>query len=331
MVIERVTGQRYQSYIEEAIFKPLDMRKSNFSLPPDETGVIPTGRHYWDVEGGVQSPAGGIYSSSADLSKYLRHILSHFNGITHALNWLNPVSPSRGLNSFYGMPWEIYQTDRVLQNSRRTVRFITKGGGFPGYTSIIIIAPEYDLGITILVAGNDDLLSKLQNIVTEFIRAAEQVAIQQLEARYAGTYVSSDPSLNSSVKLVADHRGLVVTEFISNSTDFLNTELLKQWIPNDSFAQLIPTLLYRNAEDHRGEEWRFQSVSGRRHDEDQIWDNFCVTDIEGPSYAGVPLNNFVFWDQGKRGAYDTLELSAFRVNLSRVLGESCLNNFNTEL
>ena len=293
------------------------MSKSSLTRPPDEAGVIPSGFQYWDVDEGIQEPTGGIYSSSKDLSKYLRYILTRFNGLTHALNWFNPASPSRGLNSFYGTPWEMYQTDRVLQDSRRTVRFITKGGGLPGYTSIIILIPDYDLGITILVAGNSELLRKLQNIVTEFIRSAEQLAIQQLRDRYAGTYVSSDSSLNSTVTLVANHSGLVVTEFISNSSNILHYGTLNKWLPKHGFAQLVPTLLYRNVQDQKGEEWRAEPIEYRNHEAGEIWDDFCINDFEGPLYAAVPLNNFVFWNQDTDGTFNTLELSAFRANLTK--------------
>ncbi|KAH6642816.1 beta-lactamase/transpeptidase-like protein [Boeremia exigua] len=317
VVIERVTGQDYKSYIEEAIFKPLNMSKSTLSLPPDHAGVIPSGDHYWDVDEGIQNPTGGIYASSQDLSKYLRYILKKYNGLTHALNWFNPVSPARGANSFYGMPWEIFHTDRVLNDSRQLVRFVTKGGGLPGYSSIIISAPEYDLGFTILVAGDDTLLLKLKNIVTRFVRTAERLAVRQLQDRYSGKYVSSDPSLNSSVTLVADHRGLIVTEFISNSSDLLDYAYTKHWIPQHGVPQLIPTLLYRNAQDQKGEEWRIQPVEDRNHGENEIWDDFCITDVEGPLYAAVPVNNLVFWNQGENQVFETLELSAFRVNLTR--------------
>lgn len=331
IVLERVSGRHYQSYIDDVIFKPLNMSKSTLSVPPDEAGVIPCGENYWDVDEGIQSPTGGIYSSSTDLSNYLRFVLTKYNGLTHALNWFNPASPSRGLNSFYGIPWEIYHTDRVLSESRRTVRFITKGGGLPGYTSIIIIAPEYDLGFTILVAGNSKLLSKLQNIVTSFVRTAEKIAIGQLQNRYAGTYVSSDPNLNSSVTLVGDSRGLVVAKFVSNSSDILSTGPISHWIPQPGFAQVIPTLLYRDAQGQKGEEWRVQPVSDRTQGEREIWDDFCITDVEGPLYAAVPINSFVFWDQGKNGKFNTLELSGFRANLTRASEADSIYGENTEL
>lgn len=331
IVLGRVAGQSYQSYIEEAMFRPLNMSKSSLSTPPDSAGVIPSGSHYWGIDEGIQSPTGGIYSSSSDLSKYLRYILTKYNGLTHALNWLNPVSPARGVNSFYGMPWEIYHTDRILSKSRRTVRFATKGGGLPGYTSIIILAPDYDLGFTILVAGNGDLLRKLQNIVTGLIRSTEELAVRQLQERYTGTYASTDNNLNSSVTLIADDRGLVVTEFISNSSDVLGSEPVKRWFPQHGFAQLIPTLLYRNEKHQKGEEWRLQPVEDRTDGEHEIWDDFCITDVEGPLYAAVPINNLVFWDRRNDGSFDTVELSAFRVNLTRVHEKSTTNDEMLEL
>lgn len=318
IVLARVSGQDYSSYIEQEIFKPLNMSKCTLSTPPDKAGVIPLGENYWGVDEGIQNPTGGIYASSTDLSKYLRYTLSKFNGLTHALNWFNPVSPTRGINSFYGMPWEIYNSDRVLQDSRRTVRFITKGGGLPGYSSVIILAPEYDLGFTILVAGSTKMLPKLRDIVTSFVRFAENYAIQRLKERYEGTFVSPDSKLNSSVSLVADERGLVITEFVSNSSDILRWGRDVWYVPKHGFAQLIPTLLYRNAQEQKGEEWRGQPVDDHSEHDGQIWDDFCPTDVEGPLYAAVPINNVVFWDQDKQKRFQTLELSAFRVNLTRV-------------
>jgi hypothetical protein len=161
------------------------------------------------------------------------------------------------------------------------------------------------------------MLSKLRNIVTSFVRTAEAHAIQQLKQRYEGTYVSPDSKLNSSVRLVADERGLVITEFVSNSSDILKWGVDISYIPQNGYPVLLPTLLYRNAQEKKGEEWRGQPVDDRSHHDRQIWDDFCPTDIEGPLYAAVPINNLVFWDQDKHKRFQTLELSAFRVNLTR--------------
>jgi hypothetical protein len=319
LALARVANQSYESYIDNAIFKPLDMQKSRFTLPPDDAGVIPMMPHFWDVDLGIQKPTGGIYSSTNDLSKYLRYVLTQYNDVTHAVNWMHPVSPMRGLHSFYGMPWEIFRTDRILTASRRPIDFITKGGGLPGYSSLIIVTPEYKLGITLLVAGDSTLLRKLQDIVTvRLVRAAEALAAKQVQQQYVGTYASTTPGLNTTMTLVADdERGLVVTRFISNGTDFFQSPLMNTTASEHWYAQLVPTLL--NEEPHGGEIWRMLVVEEQSDDEGAIWDDFCMEDVDNPLYAAVPLNKAVFWDRrGERGAFGRLELPGFRVNLTRV-------------
>lgn len=78
--------------------------------------MLPKGNSwYFDVDAGVQSPTGGLYSSSNHMSAFLRYILGNDKDIAHAdLNWLLPVSFTAGMGSFYGMPWEIYRTDKIL-------------------------------------------------------------------------------------------------------------------------------------------------------------------------------------------------------------------------
>jgi CubicO group peptidase (beta-lactamase class C family) len=318
LVLSRVSNQTYEDYINDAMFKPLNMSKSTLSKPPDSAGVIPLNPQFWDVSEGVQNPTGGIYSSSSDLSKYLRYVLTHFNALTPALNWLHPVSASRGLCSFYGMPWEIFQTDRILKDSKRTVRFVTKSGGLPGYTSIIMTVPEYDLGITILVAGPPTFFENLREIVSvATVRAAEDVAIRQLASRYAGTYSSTDPDLNSTITLKADHRGLVITTFISNGTDLRESPIARQQAPGHWYAQLSPTLLYRDEKKLEGEEWAMM-IAYEREGLGAIWDDFCTESVEMSMYAGISFGAAVFWDERGDGKMGTLEMSAFRVNLTRV-------------
>jgi len=321
LVIEKVTGIPYAPYITEAIFKPLNMTRSSLSKPPDSHGVIPIGEQYWDVDEGVQNPTGGIYSSTTDLSKYLRYILTHYNGITHATNWLHPASATTGLQSFYGMPWEIFRTTSVLPDTKRAVTYVTKSGGLPGYSSMILLVPEYDLGITVLVAGtgSTNFFKLLEIVAVKVVQMAEKLGIEQLQKRYQGVYTSPDPHLNSSITLVADNRGLVISSLISNGTDLFATDL-PAWggAPSDKpwYPQLIPTLLYRNPEDQEGEIWRFVLAEERPKDNTAVFEEFCVPSYDLPMYGGLPLNELVLW--GDDGVdVDTVELTAFRVKLKR--------------
>lgn len=263
----------------------------------------------------MHNPTGGLYSTSSDLSLYLRYILTHYNGIHTSSNWLQPASFSTGSSSYYGMPWEIYRTPTFFPLRSLPVTFFTKSGGLPGYVSIIALAPEYDLGITILVGGSATLLPKLLEAVSvPLIEAANEVAGLELKDRYTGTYTATD--LNSTLTLAyTPAKGLYVDGWISNGTDFLSalSQIFPGAMDDGARLQVMPTLLYVDEETHRGERWRALPVPAERGERMGVWDDFCITDIDGVMYDGRPLNEVVFWE-------GEVELTAFRVRLGKLKG-----------
>ena len=334
LVLANVTGQTYEDAIQKSILAPLKMSQSSFAQPPDDVAVLPKSEAwYFDVDEGVQNPTGGLYCSSSSMSTFLRHILQTYKNIAGSkVNWLLPVSFTPGLNGFYGMPWEIFRTDNLLlsaasTDSKRTVTFYTKGGGLPGYSTNILLVPEYDLGITVFTAGNPEILGEvLERVTVPLMRAADALAARQMRERYAGTYTSAarkhgDKKLNSTMTLAysAAH-GLEITHWISNGTDMMAIIPVSFDLPRDRrfHAQLIPTFLHRDYIRERGEKWRVAlllEADAKR----KLWDDFCVSDVDTMLYAGMPLNEFVFWDDdGDKGkSFGTLELTAFRINLTR--------------
>ncbi|TKA72252.1 hypothetical protein B0A55_06816 [Friedmanniomyces simplex] len=320
LVLERVSGLSYEQYMTEAIFEPLGMDSTTLKKPKsDEHAVLPIGQYFWDVDEGVHNPTGGIYSTSSDMSKYLRYILTHYNALASGVNWFMPASWSTGVNSFYGMPWETFRTDKILKQSNRPVTFVTKSGGVPDYFSRITLMPEYGFGLTIIIGGESSLLDKIQEAVTvPLIRAAEDSIWEDMDAIYTGTYNTPDLHvLNSTLTLAASpSSGLQLTSFISNGTDVFTT-LLAKWAglinPHSGQwrVQLVPTLLYKNETAQEGEIWRLLVVEEWTGKE-RIWDDFCITDVDPASYAGLPINEVVFW-HGER----VVELPAWRVKMKR--------------
>lgn len=305
LAIENVTGLTYSNYIQQAIFDELDMQSSSLEKPSDKHAVIPNGPNYWDVDEGIQNPTGGIYTSAEDMSKYARYSLTHFNAIATGVNWLLPASWSTGMNSFYGMPFEIFRTDKILPElyAKRPVTFVTKSGGLPGYTSILMILPEYGLGVTILVAGDGELLNELRETITvSLVRSAERIAWQKVQQTYAGDYDAIDKALNSSISFsVSPAAGLHVTTFISNGSDILNYVIPNYLIRNTPFrTQLIPTLLFKDEKKQAGEIFRLLALPVPKPDHvRQVWDDFCITDDDQARYDGRPLGEIVFWhDEG---------------------------------
>lgn len=189
LVLENVTGMSYSQYMKTSIFDPLNLNSTFLDKPDDTHAVLPKGNNYWDNEEGVQRPTGGIYSSASDLSRFMRYVLTHYNGITPATNWFQPASYASGMNSFFGMPWEIYRTTKIVHHSHQPVTFVTKSGGLPGYFSIIIMVPDLDLGMTILVGGDMKLLEELKEVVTgPMISGAAILSQSQAQHKYAGEY-----------------------------------------------------------------------------------------------------------------------------------------------
>ncbi|KAF2744328.1 beta-lactamase/transpeptidase-like protein [Sporormia fimetaria CBS 119925] len=315
VVISRVSKMSYEKFMEESIFKPLEMTKTTFRPSSDTDGVIPAVPNFWGIEGGIQNPTGGLYSSTGDLARYMRHILTHHNTITPTLNWLTPASTAEGLNSFYGAPWEIFRTERLLESSRRTVEFITKTGGLPGYVSDLILVPQYDLGITLLIAGgNKKIYDQIKEILTtEMVRAADAMATAQLRERYAGVYSLGDAAQNTSMTVTADARGLIVTGLIAAGQDFLKSkDIAVLGAPADApwHAQLVPTQMYEDEEKREGERWRLL-VYPERPESPTVWDEFCVTDFDKANMPVDYFNEVVFW-KGADGGVEKVALTGFQ-------------------
>lgn len=333
LALENVTGLPYAEYMEKAIFEPLGMTSTSLVKPEsDEHAVLPVGDNYWDVDEGIQSPTGGIYSSSGDMSKFVRYILTHYNALATGVNWFQPASWATGTKNFYGMPFEIFRSDDVLLESRRPVTFTTKGGAVPGYFSNIMMLEEYGLGLTFLTAGLSDaaseLLGQLQEIVAvEIAQAAEDAIWQSISDSHAGDYVAQDASLDSSMTLSASpSRGLTVSSFISNGTDVLNGPFPRIVEPdivalNASWRmQLTPTLLYKNESAQKGEIWRMIVLLDRPGAEDgaeagqgrKVLQEVCHTDVDYATYAGIAINEIVFWHEE-----GVVELPAWKVKMER--------------
>lgn len=332
LIISTVTNKTYESHITTQILRPLGLNQTSFHAPPDSVAAIARGvESYWPFYIGIQNPTGGLYSSSHDMSIWLRYVLSTYNAQTPALNWFNPTSYSGSIQTFYGVPWEIYRAkvkDLVsaeehpeLSDVTRPVSFVTKGGGLPGYSSIVIILPEYGLGITILVAGFSKALAEIREVTTTHLVAfAEQVALTELQTTYVGTY--SDPS-TSNTSLTLSHspsKGLHITTFTSNTANILSA-FQSRFAPPPANLTLyvVPTLLYINETSQQGERWRI--VPGvEKPDTKSVWANFCGGDWDFLQYAGLPVNEVVFWRGGKtgKGRVKEVELAGYRRTLKVV-------------
>ncbi|SMY27390.1 unnamed protein product [Zymoseptoria tritici ST99CH_1A5] len=323
MAVEKSTGKDFGTYLQKEVIDRLGMKSTSMNPPStDKRAVLPIwskGDNYWGIDAGVQNATAGMYATSSDMSKLLQYILSNANQIVPGVNWLLPVSWATGFRTFYGMPWEILRTEKVLEARQRPVTFVTKSGGMPGYYSRITLMPEYGLGLTILVGGETELLSELQELITtRLIREGDPILWSELADAYDGRYLAKDSSLNSSLTIsTTPTGGMRVTSFISNGTDALQKVFGREAHSERWHAQLIPTMRYKDESRRRGNIWRLIIVPERLDQSDLVWDDLCGTDVDTSRYAGIPANEFVFWHDEQ-----AVELPAWKVKLERSRNDS---------
>ncbi|MCJ1379774.1 hypothetical protein MMC17_002877 [Xylographa soralifera] len=334
LALENVTGQAFPDLIASSILEPLGMHNTSFSKPRDGDGIIPYGFNNWRTDLGADNPTGGIYCTTNDFSKYLRSILSSSllpRAVTNA--WLQPHSWSMsGVMSATGMPWEILRSTKLTTDGRG-VDVITKGGGLWGYSSLIVLLPEFGLGLTILVAGDHRALAELTVRLTGAIVPAIE-GFARIEARraFAGSYevVSGENglrSINSSLVLAVDDvgPGIRIAAWTSRDVDFLKVYGHLNHMPDDQDAweaRLIPSNLEHDDGAVREEIWRATTIRKPSADrKSSAWDDFCFTDVDSFSYGGFSIEEFRFV-RGHDGEVESVVLNGLRTTLFKEKGSS---------
>jgi len=187
-IIPRVTDSSWDDFIDQRLFSPLGMDRSNTSVAELEAiGNVATphtrvGREivpiaHDDIDN--MAPAGAINSSANDMAKWL--LLQTGSGVfggkkivdsavineTRTPHNLQQVSNSaKELNpwthfSAYGLGWGL--------SDYRGRLVVAHGGGLPGMVSSVAMLPEENLGVVVLT--NFDLHGLRQSVVNHVIDA----------------------------------------------------------------------------------------------------------------------------------------------------------------
>lgn len=293
MALENVSGLDYKTVMFQTMLSPLGMLDTGLSIPPSEEGRrVPSPETSSDMDQGYYNATGGFWSTSSDMSRLLRFLLDDPE-LTN--RWLKPTSLGGDFGSFYGMPWEIFQSQSFLPGTNRTTSFYTKGGSLDSYYTQFFLVPEYQVGGIIFVAGEYEVTEYLREEVTSgMVPALDEIAEQQTHDKYAGRY-SAVPPLNSSVTLKTDtSRGLYIDSWISNGTDFLNSIHYftdREGCFSEHYYRVFPTGQSRGA-GNNSEVWRWRDVPVKGTGNDpRKWDDFCFEDVGGAVYVGREVHD----------------------------------------
>lgn len=165
VVIERVTGQKWEEFIQNRIFDQLSMNLSNFSVDDSQQSDDYASPHSERNEQikvipfrnlSNMGPAGSINSSASDMAKWIQLQLSEGTvGGTHVINKATlqemhivqmpmPTLPSEETPYMfgYGLGWMT-----GLHKGHYTV---AHGGGIDGFISSVVLFPKEKIGVVVL-------------------------------------------------------------------------------------------------------------------------------------------------------------------------------------
>lgn len=221
--LARIKGKSFPAMLEQSIFAKLGMRRSSYYNPNSTSNAIIPGSlkdNYWAAILGDETPDGGYFSTQSDLVKLGRSILAS-TLLKPALTrrWMKPVTFTSALNQGVGMPWEIW---RVSNLTDHVFDLYTKAGDLPGYSSYLVLSPDYDVGFIVLVAGTDTTVVAeiISDVVANVIfPALETSARQQAQEKYAGKYVNTHCNSSMVLTTQAGVPGITVESWINNSTN----------------------------------------------------------------------------------------------------------------
>ncbi|KAI0101490.1 beta-lactamase/transpeptidase-like protein [Nemania sp. FL0031] len=327
--LETMTGKTFESLLQETVLGPLGLNSTFLRAPERARGIIPgnpdqTG---WSFDLGEAAAAGNIYTSVGDLSEVGRAILDYrlLDPIT-TRRWLKPFSFSTDPHASVSVPWGARRIN-VAGQPYRWITAFNKAGRISDYSSVLAIIPDYDIGVSVLLAGElpANANFNLLDIVGEvLIPAVEEAARAEAGAIYNGHYVFANTTqLNSSMTITTDDQpGLSVPQWISNGTDFawISTVLQSGYLPVTPRIRLYPTGLEGQGP-NGGSRVVFKAVfedAGAPSKVTSMFSTDCATWINVASviYGSAAMDELIF-DIDTEGRVISITSPSLRVTLDK--------------
>lgn len=293
-----------------------------------------------------------MFSSANDISTLGLAILgSRLIKPSLTRRWLQPTAYTADIRAAVGIPWGLRRIPLSDTNPHRTITSFNKGGEIRHYGAILSLLPDWDIGFTILRAGNDTGGSGFgfaDLIGASLIPAFDAATRRSADALYSGEYAAREeggggggdgdggsgedgggvPALNSSLVVSTDPSkpGLGVGPWISNGINMMNVVLQLQ--SGNPYAAVAPAarLYWTGLETVADDGSRRQSFKAVFEDEGLPFPNktgmFSTTcaawlSQSGVTYGSLPLDEFVF-EVNPEGKVVSVENLALRAKLYKI-------------
>ena len=212
-IVERVSGENFDNYIENHIFKPLGMAHSSFRQPLPVRLAPHMSKGYPDItqkpepfEMVIPAPAGSLSSSGADMAKFM---IAHLN---NGAGLMKPETAKMmhdfkapGVGPLNSMALGFYEQ---WVNGHRA---IAHGGDTVWFHSYLWLFPDADVGIFVSMnsAGKDGAAGAVRSALFH---------------KFADRYLPGPAEKPAQVdaKTAAQHAQMMVGNYISSRGSFTN-------------------------------------------------------------------------------------------------------------
>lgn len=158
-IIEKVSGEKYSEFVEKRILGPLGMNRSTFSRErflADPDRMTP----YLDTEKGIEEApfpfhglmeaAGGLASSVAELSNYLKMYLLREETIVDRKTLEEMLKPRVKIPSDTGLGEQYYAYGWTVSTGFKGHRLVSHGGNIAVSSAYLGFIPDAGIGVALL-------------------------------------------------------------------------------------------------------------------------------------------------------------------------------------
>lgn len=157
LIVQAVSGQTYETYIQDHVFAPLDMRQSFTAKAAAQPHGLAMGYRYWfgrpfpaDLPYNRSIlPAGGLISSAEDMAHYLIAQLNQGQYGEAAILSPEGIAEMHGGETFYGMGWYVVPVNGAP--------VIWHGGDGTNFHSNMMLAPDGQWGVVLLENAQNNM------------------------------------------------------------------------------------------------------------------------------------------------------------------------------
>jgi CubicO group peptidase (beta-lactamase class C family) len=247
-IVEKLTGQRFEDYVQQNLFRPIGMKTATYFEPAPGTATTlyhndgKTPYRYWNI---LLWPAGSINASANDMAAYVQFYLNR--GAVKG----KPIVPASDIDRM-----EIPQSTWAAKDGMKAGYglsnywsvedgFVYHGhdGGVEGGLTEMAYMADYNVGYFFSInSGNGDAFEKVGKAIRAYLTNKLQkpslpdpAPLPTVAAQYAGWYVPDSPR----VELTHFLKRLVGLTWLHFKDGNLILNLLGAW--NDTFVPVDGT------------------------------------------------------------------------------------------